>query len=197
MIEGQSDPVRGCAAFPSLSPQSGTFRFTSRPSATETTRQDRRSKMAKTAKQAVAEPPQSTPTEQATPQVAETARPAEGGQAPDELKASRLPDVREMKSINLGPDRDSPRLRLLCSFRFNQMQIRSDERSPRRRARSSRPKAGETAPRRKGSGPSNSLRARALMCRRTLSRRHPPGRWSLTPRACFTKSPTPSGPTGD
>jgi hypothetical protein len=38
---------------------------------------------------------------------------------------SRLPDG-ELKSIKLSPDRNSPRLRLLRSYRFNQMQIRSD-----------------------------------------------------------------------
>jgi hypothetical protein len=35
--------------------------------------------------------------------------------------------VRELKSVNLGPERDSPRLRLLRSYRFNQIQIRADE----------------------------------------------------------------------
>jgi hypothetical protein len=44
--------------------------------------------------------------------------------------AARLPDVRESKSVKLGPDKDSPRLRLLRSFRFNQMQISSDEELP-------------------------------------------------------------------
>jgi hypothetical protein len=39
-------------------------------------------------------------------------------------------DPREWKSISLGPERDSPRLRLLRSHRFNQMQIRSDEELP-------------------------------------------------------------------
>ncbi len=61
---------------------------------------------------------------------AETVRHPEAGQGPDESHASRLPEMRELKSINLGPDRDSPRLRLLRNYRFNQMQIRSDEQIP-------------------------------------------------------------------
>ena len=39
-------------------------------------------------------------------------------------------DPREWKSINLGPERNSPRLAHLRSDRFNQMQIRSDEELP-------------------------------------------------------------------
>ena len=74
-----------------------------------------------------------TPAAEAAPLSAATAPPvpaAQGGQEPDEPKAARLPDVRELKSVNLGPDRDSPRLRLLRSFRFNQMQIHADEELP-------------------------------------------------------------------
>jgi hypothetical protein len=70
-----------------------------------------------------------TPTEESAPPVTETVTPisgAEEGQRPKE----RLPDIRELKSINLGLDRDSPRLRLLRSYRFNQLQIRSDEELP-------------------------------------------------------------------
>lgn len=75
------------------------------------------------------------PAAEAAPPAAATGTPgpaAEGGQEPDEPKAARarLPDVRELKSVNLGPDRDSPRLRLLRSFRFNQLQIRGDEELP-------------------------------------------------------------------
>ena len=80
-----------------------------------------------------AEAVQPTPAAEAAPPSAATATPAptaEGGQEPDEPKAARLPDVRELKSVNLGPDRDSPRLRLLRSFRFNQLQIRADEELP-------------------------------------------------------------------
>jgi hypothetical protein len=47
--------------------------------------------------------------------------------AADRSHASRFPDPREEKSLNLGSAKDSPRLRLLRSDRFNQMQIRSDE----------------------------------------------------------------------
>ena len=36
-------------------------------------------------------------------------------------------DPWEYKTLNLGPDKDSPKLRLLRSHRFNQVQIRSDE----------------------------------------------------------------------
>ncbi len=70
-----------------------------------------------------------TPTEEPTPRMTETVTPipaVEEGQRPKE----RLPDIREMKSIKLGPERDSPRLRLLRSYRFNQLQVRSDEELP-------------------------------------------------------------------
>jgi hypothetical protein len=70
-----------------------------------------------------------TPTEEPATRVTETVPPilaAEEGQGPKE----RLPDIRELKSIKLGPDRDSPRLRLLRSYRFNQLQIRCDEELP-------------------------------------------------------------------
>jgi hypothetical protein len=70
-----------------------------------------------------------TPTEEPAPRVTETVTPiapAEGGPRPNE----RLPEIREMKAIKLGPDRDSPRLRLLRNYRFNQIQIRSDEELP-------------------------------------------------------------------
>jgi hypothetical protein len=49
--------------------------------------------------------------------------PAERGPRPIE----RLREIRELKSINLGPNRDSARLRLLRNYRFNQIRIRSDE----------------------------------------------------------------------
>jgi hypothetical protein len=70
------------------------------------------------------------PVAEAAPPESATATPvpaAATGQGPDEPKAARLPDVRELKSVNFGPDRDSPRLRLLRSYRFNQIQIRADE----------------------------------------------------------------------
>jgi hypothetical protein len=55
-------------------------------------------------------------------------------QQPDAQRSQRphpaVSDPREWKSVKLGPDRDSPRLRLLRSDRFNQMQIRSDEELP-------------------------------------------------------------------
>jgi hypothetical protein len=63
-----------------------------------------------------------TPTEEPALRVTETVTPltpAEEGPRPNE----RLPEIREMKSIKLGPDRDSPRLRLLRNYRFNQIQI--------------------------------------------------------------------------
>ena len=153
--------------------------------------------MAKQAKQTTAVAAQPIPTEQATPQVAETVRPTEGGQANDELKAPRLPDVREIKSVNLGPDRDSPRLRLLRSFRFNQMQIRSDEALPEAASEKLKAEGWRDRTEEEGIWTKQLPPRRALTRRRTLSRRHPPGRWSLTPSACFTRSPTPSGPTGD
>ena len=53
-----------------------------------------------------------------------------GAEQPAVEPPTRLPEVREMKSINLGPDKHSPRLRLLRSYRFNQMQMRSDEALP-------------------------------------------------------------------
>jgi hypothetical protein len=107
--------------------------------------------------QAAAQAVQTTPTQETAPQAVETVQPTPdtltSPQLPDitspqrpeivqaqsaesrqlgaeEPKASRLPDVRESKSVNLGPDKDSPRLRLLRSSRFNQMQIGSDEELP-------------------------------------------------------------------
>ena len=80
-------------------------------------------------KPAAAEAVPFTPTEEPAPRLTETVTPipaAEEGQRPKQ----RLPDIRELKSINLGPDRDSPRLRLLRSYRFNQIQVRSDEELP-------------------------------------------------------------------
>jgi len=74
-----------------------------------------------------------TPAAEVPPPSAATATPVpatDGDQEPGEPKAARLPEVRELKSVNLGPDRDSPRLRLLRSFRFNQLQIRADEELP-------------------------------------------------------------------
>ena len=86
----------------------------------------------KTAKTAVAEEVQLASDTLTPPQRPELVQP----QAPEppQLDArqpaaeppARLPDAREMKSINLGPDKASPRLRLLRGYRFNQMQIRSD-----------------------------------------------------------------------
>ena len=70
-----------------------------------------------------------TPTEESAPQVTETVTPIPP--AEESLKPiDRLPDIREMKSIRIGPDQDSPRLRLLRNYRFNQIQIRSDEELP-------------------------------------------------------------------
>jgi hypothetical protein len=84
-------------------------------------------------KQAAAEAVQLTPTEETAPQTVQTSTSipaAEAVQGQPERNAPPLPDVRELKQIKLGPDRDSPRLRLLRSHRFNQMQIRSDEELP-------------------------------------------------------------------
>lgn len=83
-----------------------------------------------TAVQPTTESAQPTPIQEAVPQAAETVRSAEGVQTSAEANLPRLPDAREMRSINLGPDKDSPRLRLLRNYRFNQMQIRSDEALP-------------------------------------------------------------------
>jgi hypothetical protein len=88
--------------------------------------------MART-KQAAAKAAQPIPTEDAAPPVTDIATPAaltEASRAPDERQLARLPDMRELKSINLGPNRDSPRLRLQRGYRFNQMQIRSDQELP-------------------------------------------------------------------
>jgi hypothetical protein len=84
-------------------------------------------------KQAVAESIHITPSEESAPPVAATATldPAtEEEQPTGERKTAWYPDPREWKSVSLGSDRDSPRLRLLRSHRFNQMQIRSDEEIP-------------------------------------------------------------------
>ena len=80
-------------------------------------------------KSAVAEAAPITTTEQPAPQVPGTVTPTLPGEG-DQRPYERLPEIREMKSIKLGPDRDSPRLRLLRNYRFNQMQIRSDEELP-------------------------------------------------------------------
>jgi hypothetical protein len=61
---------------------------------------------------------------QLSTQHAEAARPARQPLADSDR------DPREWKSINLGPEKNSPRLRLLRSDRFNQMQIRADEELP-------------------------------------------------------------------
>ena len=85
-------------------------------------------------RQAAAEAIHVTPTEEAAPPVAATATldPAsEGGQSTAERQTARFPDPREQKSVSLGADRGSPRLRLLRSHRFNQLQIRCDEGTPR------------------------------------------------------------------
>ena len=84
-------------------------------------------------KQAAAEAIQPTTTVEAAPPPEATATPTvvtEGGQPADERQPTRFPDPREQKSVSLGADRDSPRLRLLRSHRFNQMQIRCDEELP-------------------------------------------------------------------
>jgi hypothetical protein len=82
-------------------------------------------------KQAASEADQATPTETNAGSAAPTlALVTEAGQGMDEARATRFPDPREHKSISLGSDRDSPRIRLLRSQRFNQMQIRADEQLP-------------------------------------------------------------------
>jgi hypothetical protein len=98
--------------------------------------------MAKRAKQAAAEAVQFTPDtltppqlpEIVSPQSPETPRsdaPQPNAEQPSRpLLARPDPDAREWKSIRLGREKDSPRLRLLRSHRFNQMQIRSDEELP-------------------------------------------------------------------
>jgi hypothetical protein len=47
--------------------------------------------------------------------------------ASDTSRTSRFPDPDEKQSLKLGSGKDAPRLRLLRSDRFKQMQIRSDE----------------------------------------------------------------------
>ncbi len=84
-------------------------------------------------KQAAAEATQPTTTVEAAPPPEATATRTvvtEAGQPADERQPARFPDPREQKSVSLGSDRNSPRLRLLRSHRFNQMQIRSDEELP-------------------------------------------------------------------
>jgi len=73
-------------------------------------------------RQAAAEAIHVTPTEEAAPPVAATAaldRAAEGGQTTDVRQTARFLDPREQTSVSLGSNRDSPRLRLLRSHRFN------------------------------------------------------------------------------
>ena len=67
-------------------------------------------------KQAASEAVQVSPIEEAaTSATATSTLVAEGGQGMDEPRATRFPDPREHKSISLGPERDSPRIRLLRS----------------------------------------------------------------------------------
>ena len=85
-------------------------------------------------KSAAAEAIQPLPVETATP-AAETIPAAAATELPDERQTARFPDPREQKQISLGLGKDSPKLRLLRSHRFNQMQIRSDEELPAAPAR--------------------------------------------------------------
>ena len=144
-------------------------------------------------KVAAAEAVPFTSTEEPAPQVTETVTPtptAEEGQRPLE----RLPEIREMKSINLGPDRDSPRLRLLRNYRFNQIQIRSDEELPQA-AREQLQAAGWKDRTEEEGIWTKQLPPRRARTRSTKSRRSPAGRRSSRPSACSMTSPTRSAPT--
>jgi hypothetical protein len=84
-------------------------------------------------KQAAAETVKLHSTQDEAPQAPETASSAvtaEPGQGQPEPGTTRLPDPREQRSVSLDGDRQGPRLRLLRSHRFNQVQIRSDEELP-------------------------------------------------------------------
>ena len=61
------------------------------------------------------EPPKSDEPTAPAPRVSGTSR------------TSRFPDPSEKQSLKLGSAKDAPRLRLLRSDRYKQMQIRSDE----------------------------------------------------------------------
>ena len=80
-------------------------------------------------KTAAAEAIQPLLAETATP-AAETRPAAAATELPDEQPSARFTDPRPQKQISLGLGKDSPKLRLLRSHRFNQMQIRSDEELP-------------------------------------------------------------------
>jgi hypothetical protein len=80
-------------------------------------------------KTAAAEAIQPLPAETAAPAV-ETIPTAAAAELPGERQTARFADPREQKQISLGLGKDSPKLRLLRSHRFNQMQIRSDEALP-------------------------------------------------------------------
>ncbi len=51
----------------------------------------------------------------------------EKSQAAQELALSSLPDPREWKTVTLGASNADPKIRLLRSFRYRQMQIRFDQ----------------------------------------------------------------------
>jgi len=81
---------------------------------------------------AAAENSESTPSENVNEPVnppAETAvsTPAEQGEGKPEQKTFRQIDPFGVESILLGPTNDSPRIRLLRSNKFQQMQIKFDE----------------------------------------------------------------------
>jgi hypothetical protein len=57
--------------------------------------------------------------------IEEKAGPAETGQA--EGRVVSLPDPHELDSIELGPEKGAPRMRLFRSHRYQQIQIRFDE----------------------------------------------------------------------
>jgi hypothetical protein len=85
-----------------------------------------------TAEQSVSTEPMATatleaPASSASPATHESAIIAERGQAADAGKLSDLPDPRGQKIAALGADRNGPKIELLRSHRYNQMQVRSDE----------------------------------------------------------------------
>ena len=64
----------------------------------------------------------------ASPEPPKSAEPtAPARRALDTSRTSRFPDPSEKQSLKLGSAKDAPRLRLLRSDRYKQMQIRSNE----------------------------------------------------------------------
>ena len=72
-----------------------------------------------------AEPPATAITE--APAAPDASANGDKNQATPEPKRSDLPDPRELKTVALGPSNANPKMQLLRSFRWRQMQIRFDQ----------------------------------------------------------------------